>query len=470
METKVEVLEGNKVKVTVTVDAAAVDARIKKTYKDFAQKYNFPGFRKGKAPRPVIDNALGAEYVLATVSEDVINTAYPQSVEAEKLFPVGNPEFGNAGLVEAGKDFTFDFTVSVKPEIELTSYDAVEIELPVAGCSEAEVSEQIEQLREHYQTFEDASAATKFKTENHAELAIKATDEDGETIEPLESESRLYAPGAGMMNEAFDAEVLGMKKGQTKEFSLDIAEDESAVLLSPYAGKKINFEVTCVVVKKQTLPEVTDEWAKDVLGFESVEDLKARIAESVEAQKAGLLPRMKENACYVELVKRFEGDAPQNMVEEAETSLLQEFFTQLQQAGVNFDTYLMQQGITADEFKADVKLQAADEAKHQLALDAWARHAGIEATDEEVSREFELAGVENPAALEKEWRETGRLYLIREGIVRRKAVESVMEGAVVTEVDYAAQAQQERKDAKKPSKKKSTKKDEAAQAEQSAAE
>ncbi len=169
-------------------------------------------------------------------------------------------------------------------------------------------------------------------------------------------------------------------------------------------------------------------------------------------------------------MKRFEGDAPQNMVEEAETSLLQEFFTQLQQAGVNFDTYLMQQGITADEFKADVKLQAADEAKHQLALDAWARHAGIEATDEEVSREFELAGVENPAALEKEWRETGRLYLIREGIVRRKAVESVMEGAVVTEVDYAAQAQQERKDAKKPSKKKSSKKDEAAQAEQSAAE
>ena len=470
METKVEALQDNKVKVTVTVDAKEVDNRIKKAYKDFANKYNFPGFRKGKAPRPVIDNALGAEYVLATVSEDVINTAYPQSVEAEKLFPVGNPEFGNAGLVEAGKDFTFDFTVSVKPEIELTSYDAVEIELPVAGCSEAEVSEQIEQLREHYQTFEDASAATKFKTENHAELAIKATDEDGETIEPLESESRLYAPGAGMMNEAFDAEVLGMKKGQTKEFSLDIAEDESAVLLSPYAGKKINFEVTCVVVKKQTLPEVTDEWAKDVLGFESVEDLKARIAESVEAQKAGLLPRMKENACYVELVKRFEGDAPQNMVEEAETSLLQEFFTQLQQAGVNFDTYLMQQGITADEFKADVKLQAADEAKHQLALDAWARHAGIEATDEEVSREFELAGVENPAALEKEWRETGRLYLIREGIVRRKAVESVMEGAVVTEVDYAAQAQQERKDAKKPSKKKSTKKDEAAQAEQSAAE
>ncbi len=155
----------------------------------------------------------------------------------------------------------------------------------------------------------------------------------------------------------------------------------------------------------------------------------------------------------------------------------------------------MQQGITADEFKADVKLQAADEAKHQLALDAWARRAGIEATDEEVSREFELAGVENPAALEKEWRETGRLYLIREGIIRRKAVESVMEGAVVTEVDYAAQAQQERKDAirrkavesvmegavvtevdyaaqaqqerkdaKKPSKKKSSKKDEAAQA------
>ena len=111
METAIETLEGNKIKVTVTVDAATVDAHMKKTYKEFAQKYNFPGFRKGKAPRPVIDRALGAETVLAQVTEDVINDAYPEVIESEKIYPVGNPEFDNDGFVAAGADFTFAFTI-----------------------------------------------------------------------------------------------------------------------------------------------------------------------------------------------------------------------------------------------------------------------------------------------------------------------------------------------------------------------
>ena len=136
METAIETLEGNKIKVTVTVDAATVDAHMKKTYKEFAQKYNFPGFRKGKAPRPVIDRALGAETVLAQVTEDVINDAYPEVIESEKIYPVGNPEFDNDGFVAAGTDFTFAFTIGTKPEFELTSYEPVEIEMPFHICVE----------------------------------------------------------------------------------------------------------------------------------------------------------------------------------------------------------------------------------------------------------------------------------------------------------------------------------------------
>ncbi|WP_241156494.1 MULTISPECIES: trigger factor [unclassified Adlercreutzia] len=463
MDIKVEALEDSKIKVTVTVEAKDVDAAVKKTYRDFAQKYNFPGFRKGRAPRPVIDNALGAEAVMATVTEDVINKAYPQVVETEKLFPVGSPEFGDAGMVEAGKPFTFDFTLSVKPEVELTSYEPLSIELPVAGVSDAELEEQITALCEHYVTYEDASAATKMKPENYADLAIKATDADGADIAAISTESRLYGPATGMLSEAFDAEIMGMKKGQTKEFSLEVAEDEASVLLSAQAGKTVSFEVTMNVVKKKATPELTDEWARDTMGFEDAADLKARVSESIEAQKADLMPRMKENACVSELIKRFEGEVPEALAEEAEANLLQDFFTQLQRQNVSFDAYLAQQGMNAEQFKADVKLQAADEAKQQLALDAWARAKGIEATDEDVTAEFAKAGLDNPAQVEKEWRETGRLYLIREGIVRAKAMADVMDTAQVTEVDYAAQAQAEKK-AKKAAKKKA-KKDEAAEAE-----
>ncbi|MCR2035672.1 trigger factor [Adlercreutzia mucosicola] len=468
METKVEALEGNKAKVTVTIDAADVDGRITKTYKDFARKYNFPGFRRGKAPRPVIDNALGAEAVLATVTDELINSAYPAAIEAEKLAPAGTPAMEENELVQAGQPYTVVFTVELRPEVELTSYDAVEIELPFAEATEAEIDDQVSAMAEHYTTFEDASAATKMKPENYADLAIKATDAEGNEIASLTSESRLYGPGTGLLPEAFDAEIMGMKKGQTKEFTLEVPADETAPLLADQAGKTVAFEVTCNVVKKKAVPEITDEWAKETMGFESVEDMREQIKQSIAMQKASIMPRIKENAIMAQLIERFEGEAPEALVNEAETSLLQDFFTQMQRAGMTFDAYLASQGITADQFKADLKAQSADHVKEELALEAWARHAGVEITDEAIAAEFAKSGAEDPAALEKEWREAGRLHLLRTGLLRQAAIEDLMENAKVTEVDFAAQkAADEKKAAKKPAKKKAAKK---ADAEEEAAE
>ena len=163
-----------------------------------------------------------------------------------------------------------------------------------------------------------------------------------------------------------------------------------------------------------------------------------------------------------QLIERFEGEAPEALVNEAETSLLQDFFTQMQRAGMTFDAYLASQGITADQFKADLKAQSADHVKEELALEAWARHAGVEITDEAIAAEFAKSGAEDPAALEKEWREAGRLHLLRTGLLRQAAIEDLMENAKVTEVDFAAQkAADEKKAAKKPAKKKAAKKTDA---------
>ena len=150
METKVEALQDNKVKVTVTVDAKEVDNRIKKAYKDFANKYNFPGFRKGKAPRPIIDNALGAEAVPASVTDDIVNGCYPLAIDSCDLYPVGEPEFGEPALVEGGKPYEFSFEVECKPTCELSDYEPVEVKLPAEGASEAEIDQQIEALRDYY--------------------------------------------------------------------------------------------------------------------------------------------------------------------------------------------------------------------------------------------------------------------------------------------------------------------------------
>ena len=465
VETKVEALQDNRVKVTVTVDAKDIDARIKKTYKDFAHKYNFPGFRAGKAPRPIIDNALGAEAVPATVTDDVVNETYPLAIDECNLYPVSKPTFAeDMGLVAAGKPFEYSLEVEVKPELELSSYEPVEIDMPAEGASDAEVDDQIEQLREHYYDYEDAAAATKVKEDSYLDLGMKATDDAGEDIASLTTPTRLYGLGTGLFPAAFDAELVGMKKGQKKEFSIDVPA-EPTVMTQPLMGKtsKINFEVEVQAVKNKVLPEVTDEWVKDTLGFENVADLRTRVADSILEQKEEVLPRIKENQCLSKLADRLQGEVPEAMCEEAETSLLQDFFQQLQRQGVSFDAYLKQQGITPDRFKEDVKAQAADMTKQDLALDAWARHYSMEVTDEDVAEEFVKSGVEDPKKLQEEWRKNGQLHMVKNGIARTRAAEDVMEKAVVTIVEpgAAADKKDEKKTAKKAAAKKTAKKDEA---------
>ena len=455
VETKVEALGDNRHKVTVTVAAKDIDARIKKTYKDFANKYNFPGFRKGKAPRPVIDNALGKEAVRATVTDDVVNGITPVAIDDSGLRPIEKPRFDeDPGLVQGGSDYTFSFSVAVKPEIELSNYDAVDIELPAENATEKEINDQIEMFRDHYATLEDAPANTKVKPDSEITIALSAKDDKGEQIASLTTESRPYGLGAGLFPAEFDEKLVGLKKGQKAEFTLDMP-DEPPIMLSALQGKtdKIDFEVEVKAVRKRVLPEVTDEWAKDVLGFVSVEDLHKRLEESLTAQKKAMMPRLKESACLAKLAERVDVDAPAAMVEEAESTLLQDFFQQMQQQGLTFDAYLAQQGLTADQFKEDVKAQAADNAKQDLALDAWARHFGMTVSDEEVSEEFVKAGVDDPKKLEEDWRRNGQLHMVREGVLRTKAVKDVMDKANVTE---AKEEPEPKKAAKKSSSNKST--------------
>ena len=461
VETKVEALQDNRTKVTVTVDAKDIDARIKKTYKDFAHKYNFPGVRKGKAPRPIIDNALGKDAVLATVTDDLVNGSYPLAIDDCGLYPVSKPEFDETDLVEGGKPFSFSFTVAVKPELELSGYDPVEIKLPAEGASDKDVEDQIDALREHYYSFEDCSAATKVKADSHIDLAMKATDDKGEEIPSLTTENRPYSLGGNLFPPEFDEQLVGLKKGQTTTFSIDMPDDPP-IMLAALSGKtsKIDFEVEVKVVKKKILPEVTDEWVKETIGFDDVASMRSTIADSIAQQKSAMMPRIKENAVLVAVAERLEGEAPESMREEAESTLIQDFFQQLQSQNMSFDLYLAQQGMTPDQFKEDVKLQAADIAAQDLALDAWARHFGLEATEEDVLAEFAKSGAEKPEALKAEWRENGQLHLVRQGVSRTKAVMDLMEKAVVTEVEPGAQ-DEKKKPAKKASSKKAAKADEA---------
>ena len=166
METKVEALEGNRVKVTVTVEGATVADRMKKKYKEVANSYNIPGFRRGKAPRPVIDSALGKDYVRALVTDDIISETMPLAMDEGTFYPVGQPDLDkDADLAEDKADYSYSFEIETKPAGELTSYEPVEITMPSAEVDDEQIDEQNDMLREHYVEIVAAQANSKGKDE-----------------------------------------------------------------------------------------------------------------------------------------------------------------------------------------------------------------------------------------------------------------------------------------------------------------
>ncbi len=436
MDIKVEVLEGNRAKITVTVEESIVTARVKKQYKDFANRYNFPGFRKGKAPRPVIDSMLGKEAAVGTVTDELVNEFCPQAIDEAGVYPVGQPDFGEGTLelVKDKQDYTFSFEIGTKPMLELSGYDPVEIEMPHEGATDDQVEDEIDALLEHYYEIVDAPANTKVKDENYVEMKIVATDDNGEDIASITNDEMQYGIGSGLFPKVFDDELIGLKKGDTKQFTMDIPS-ESTVMTSPLMGKTsaINFDIEVLSVKKKKLPELTDEWVQERIGVESVDELRKELVEEIESQQSNMFPRLKEARALGTLTDRLQGEVPEELIEESESTLLQDFFQQLQRQGLTLDAYLKQADISSQQFRDDVKQQATDMTKQDLALDAYAAHAGIEATEEEIREEFVKAGAEDPDALMQQWRENGQMYLIRQGVIRQKAVKELVDSAIVTE-------------------------------------
>ena len=454
MEASAEVLEGDRAKVTVTIDADTVTARIKKQYRDFAGQYRIPGFRKGKAPRQVIDNYLGKQAVVATVTDAIVNETCMQAVDQTGLYPLGQPDFeGDLGLVEEGKAYTYAFEVGVKPTPALSNYDNVEITMPSAEVTDDEINAEIEAMLYHYQEVTDAADDAVIADDNYANLKIAATDDEGKDIESISTDDRQYGVASGLFPATFDDELKGMKKGDKKQFAIDVPE-EPTVMTASLVGKtkKINFDVEVLQVKVRNMPELTDEFAKEKLGMDSAAEVREELSNLLANQKNAYIPRLKEERALAALAERLEGEVPAALAEQQEGALLQNFFGQLQQQGITFDVYLQSQGLSSQQFRDDVKKQAEDLTKQDLALDAWAAHAGMTATDEDIKAEFEKSGAEDPEALQKEWAENGQLFLVRQGILRQKAAADVTDNAVVTE----EAAGDKKKPAKKAAAKKST--------------
>ncbi|MBP5313487.1 MAG: trigger factor family protein [Eggerthellaceae bacterium] len=213
MKTNIENLEDGKIKVSVTVASDDVKSCIDNQYKSYAKKYTFRGFRPGKAPKQIIDQHLGKGAVVADATEKLINDVLPSVIDDNDLFLMGDPDFVQADPAVYGEDYTFAFTSAVKPSFDLSSYDPVEVKLPKVEVTEDDIDAEIKEIMQSSYDFEDAGDKGKIKSDGFAEIKLSAKDQAGNALSNLNSDSRLYSLGMGMLPVAFDNGIVGLKKG-----------------------------------------------------------------------------------------------------------------------------------------------------------------------------------------------------------------------------------------------------------------
>ena len=423
----------NKLEATLTVAAADVDAAIKKAYKDIANKYRFQGFRKGKAPRPVIDGLVGKDNVLAEASEDVLNEATPLMLDELDIVPVGQPTYGDEPvLVSEGSDYVVTATISLRPDCELESYDAPEVNMPPEEATEAEIDWQLNQLLSYQMTYEDTDEDREVAEGDVIGVDIQNVEGAGH----LAAENRTVTLNGMQLPAELQEAIVGMKPGETKDVEwVKSHEHEGEV-----HEHKFSVKVTVKAIKKAVTPELTDELAKKNFGYETVEKLREAVKEEIEADKKTSLPQLKEDRVVEEMGKRLQLDeVPENYKNEIFNELAQEFLAQLQRQNISLDMYLAARGVKADDFIADLHAQADERARQSLALDAVAKKMGFEATEADVEAEFERAGIEDVKDAVKQWKDQGRLPAIRDSIKRTKALDYLVENAKVTVKDEVAE-------------------------------
>ncbi len=413
-----------KLTATVTIPAADVDAAIKKAYKDAAKKYRFPGFRSGKAPRPVIDSALGAEAVLAQATNDLIGANEAAVLTELDIVPVKEGDYKDIEIAKDHEDYTYTVEFSLRPSCELSSYDAVEIEMPPAEVTEAEIDAQVDMLLGYHATFEDVEGRAV-----EADDYVTADLEDVKGAEQFAGEGRLLAVGNDNLPKEFSEALLGANVEDVKEVTWKPGEDED----------ECTVKVTVKGIKVRKTPELTDEFVKENFGFDDIAAMRDAVKIELEQDKASKLPGLKENRCVAKLAERLELE---EMDEDYEKSvfneLAQNFLQNLASRGMSLDGWLAANGMSTEQFLSDLHHQADDVARESLALDALAKHLNIEVTEEDVNAEFERAGVKDVEASKAEFVADGRMPAVRESIRRSKAVDSLVENAKVTEVDEAA--------------------------------
>ena len=425
MKCKLEKTENaNEVKFEITVEAEKFEDAIKKVYFQNAKYFNIPGFRKGKAPMQIVEKYYGKEIFYEDAFNEVAGEALDEAVKENDLYVVSRPDI-DVTQIEKGKDLIFTVVMQTKPEAELGKYKGVEIKKIEYKVTDEDINHELGHMQEHNArmvTVDDRPVENGDITVIDFEGFVDGKAFDGGKAEghELEIGSNTFIPG-------FEDQIVGMKIDEEKNINVKFPDEYFSKDL---AGKDATFKVKLHEIKKKELPELDDEFAKDVSEFDTLKELKEDIKNKQQKQNDDRAKYETQDEVIKAVCENVKVDIPSGMIETEVEDMLKNVEQRLSYQGLKLEQYLKMMGKTEDEMKKEYEPQAIESIKSRLMLEAVIKAEKIEATDEEVDEKLkEMAknyGKENDEEFLKN--ENVRNY-IKEGLTSEKALEFLVKNA-----------------------------------------
>ena len=379
---KTENIEKNRYELQISVDSAKFNAAVSAVYRKQAKNITVPGFRKGKAPRAIIEKMYGAGVFYEDAINDLIPEAYTEALEEAKLDVVGQPEFDVVSIDENG--LVLSAKVYVKPDVEIKDYFGIKVEKEVGTVSDEDVEKELKTVLER-------NSREIEVTDRAAEMGDTTVIDfegfcDGVAFEGGKGTDYALKLGSGSFIPGFEEQIVGKSIDEEFDVNVTFPEEYHAADL---AGKPAVFKVKIHAITKVELPELDDEFAKDVSEFDTLDEYKADLKAKIEKRNEATATAAMEDKLVEALIEKLEADIPEPMFVAETENFVRDYDTRLRSQGLDLNTYFKYTGMTLDMLREQMRPQAERQVKARLALEKIAVLENVEVSEEDINAEYE---------------------------------------------------------------------------------
>ncbi len=432
VKTNVKELPESRVRVEAEVPAEEVERRIQEAARQLGRQMRIPGFRKGKVPPPVVIRRLGREAVVDEAITRSLGSWYVDAIDAAGINPVGDPELDLGDHPAQGQPLAFSIEIGVRPKAELGDYKGLEVGRREPHVDDAQIQEQLDQLRERVATLDTVERAAEQSDYVVMDYLGKI---DGEPFEGGEGRDQLLELGSGRLVPGFEEQLVGAAAGDTRTVEVVFPEDYPGEL----GGQEAQFDVTVKEVKAKRLPELDDQFAEDQ-GFDSVDELREDIKKRLGDADAHAIEHEFEQAVVDAAVGEAKVEVPEKLIHARAHELLHDTFSSLARQGINKDMYLRIVGKDEETLAQEAEPEAEKALRREAVLSAIVEAEQIEPSDEDIRAAIapsaEREGTSADKVLDR-LRQSNRLDRLREEVAARQAVELLVREAKPISVDQA---------------------------------